>query len=77
MGKNGSGTYRKSDVLCPFYRTDNNRTKTVYCEGLVDLSGISLRYQRMEDYDIQMREFCCKHYRKCEIYEILMRKYED
>lgn len=64
-------------VLCPFYHQDNAKTRRINCEGLVDKSCISLVYRVKEDYRIQLVEFCCKHYEHCEVYQMLMRKYEE
>ena len=70
----GSGSYRMSDVLCPFYKRDDGKY-TVVCEGLVDHSSLGLMYQHEKLYKKQMEIFCCCHYRKCEIFRMLMAKY--
>ena len=64
-------------VLCPFYHQDNARTQRIICEGLIDKSCIALIYQTKQDYRIQLKTFCCKHYENCEIYQMLMQKYEE
>jgi len=70
-----SGSFKQVDVQCPFYKNDGG--KRITCEGLVDKSNISLGFLNWSDYEIHMRTFCCKHYKNCEIYRTLMRKYED
>lgn len=71
-----SGSYKQIFVQCPFYKHDDGMHR-ITCEGLIDKSSISLSYLARRDYDIQMRSFCCEHYKKCEIYKILMEKYEE
>ena len=71
-----SGSYRQVDVRCPFYRSDDGRRRII-CEGIVDGCSLSLTYQRKDEYEKQMRIFCCEHYRKCEVYRILKEKYDE
>ena len=70
-----SGSYKQIDVQCPFYKSD--AMKRIICEGLIDKSNISLGFLIFKDYEIQLRTFCCEHYQKCEIYRMLMQKYEE
>jgi hypothetical protein len=73
-----SGTYKgKADALCPFYRSDEARRKRIVCEGLVDKSILALAFRKRNDYDTQLGVFCCEHYKKCEVYRMLMQKYEE
>lgn len=69
-----SGSYRQIEIQCPFYKQDKIRRIT--CEGLVDRSTISLGYLDIKDYNTQLSVFCCEHYKKCEIYRVLMEKYD-
>lgn len=71
-----SGSYRQVDVRCPFYKYDDGRRR-IACEGLVDGSTLALIYRQKADYETQIKVFCCEHYRKCEVYRLLMAKYED
>ena len=70
-----SGSYRQVDVQCPFYKHDDGKQR-ITCEGIVDDSSIALLYHRKADYEMQITSYCCEHYKKCEIYRILMDKYE-
>jgi hypothetical protein len=73
-----SGSYKgKSDAKCPFYKFDDERRKRIVCEGIVDNSTLALTYRQKEDYDTQLCVFCCEHYKKCEVYNMLMQKYEE
>lgn len=71
-----SGSYRQADVKCPFYRRDDGRGR-ITCEGLLDESSLTLNYRKRSDYKIQMDVFCTGSYEKCEVYRMLMEKYEE
>lgn len=63
-------SFLRVDVLCPFYKGDENRK--IICEGIVDRSTISLSFGSKTDFDIQVNSFCCARYRYCEVYRMLM-----
>ena len=72
-----SGSYKQNLVQCPFYKHDDG-WRRITCEGLVDRSSVSLSYQNTRDYAIQFDSFCCEHYKKCEVYRMLMvSKYDE
>lgn len=71
-----SGSYKQADVQCPFYQFDDGR-RWITCEGLIENSSLALIYHRKADYETQINVFCCEHYKKCEVYSILIAKYED
>lgn len=71
-----SGSYKQSDVLCPYYKSDDG-AKSITCCGLVDRASIKLIYTVGDDYKRQMSVFCCKHYRHCEIYQALDSIYRE
>lgn len=71
-----SGSFKQNYVQCPFYKHDDGRQR-ITCEGLVDRSSVSLSYQRMRDYTTQFTVFCCEHYKNCEVYRMLLEKYEE
>ena len=68
--------YIQNCVRCPFYRSDDGRMR-ITCEGIVDGSSLALTYVRRKDFQIQMDVFCCEHYKKCEVFRMLMEKYQD
>lgn len=44
----------------------------------MDKSTLALTYRQREDYDTQLCVFCCEHYKKCEIYRMIMAaKYDE
>lgn len=75
--ENMSTSWRSTDVRCPFYVTDDQRAKRVTCEGVVEGSILATIYRNKADFQKQMEVFCCEYYQKCEIYRMLMEKYEE
>ena len=71
-----SGSFRQIDVQCCFYKHDDGKQR-ITCEGLVPRSSLSLSYLSKKDFLIQFETFCCKHFDKCEVYRMLMEKYEE
>ena len=74
-----NGSYKgKVDAQCPFYKFDDFQRRRISCEGIVDNSTIALYFQRKLDYDTQLNVFCCEHYKKWEVYRMLMEaKYDE
>lgn len=70
-----SGSWKQTDVGCPFYRNDDGKHR-ITCEGILENSTISQNMSR-EDYKMYIREYCSKRYICCEIYRMLMDKYEE
>lgn len=72
-----SGSYKQIEVQCPFYKYDDGKQR-ITCEGLVDNSSLALIYQKRRDYETQISVFCCEHYKRCEVYRMLMEaKYDE
>ena len=72
-----SGSYKQIEVQCPFYKYDDGKQR-ITCEGLVDNSSLALIYRNRSDYETQINVFCCAHYKKCEVYRMLMSaKYDE
>lgn len=71
-----SGSYRQVYVQCPFYHSDDGK-HNIACEGIVDGSTLVSKFRKQKDYETQIGVFCCGHYAKCELYRMLMAKYED
>ena len=68
--------FKKADVQCPFYKYDDGKRR-ITCEGIIDDSSLALIYHNKRDYETQFEVFCCKNYKKCEIYAVLMQKYDE
>jgi hypothetical protein len=71
-----SGSFRQADVQCPFYKYDDGK-RSITCEGIVDNSNLALNYNNKKDYKTQITVFCCEHYKKCEVYRLLIDKYDE
>lgn len=71
-----SGSYKQIEVQCPFYKFDDGKRR-ITCEGIIDDSSLALIYHNKQDYETQINVFCCKHYINCEVYRLLMDKYQD
>ena len=71
-----SGSYLQAYVQCPFYKYDDGKHR-ITCEGIVDNSTLSLNYNHKKDYKTQITVFCCEHYKNCEVYRLLMEKYQE
>ena len=71
-----SGSYWQVYVRCPFYQSDDGRSRII-CEGIGDSSSVSLHFRKKCECETQLRVFCCEHYKKCEVYRMLMEKYEE
>lgn len=71
-----SGSYKQADVRCPFYKFDDGKRR-ITCEGIIADSSLALIYHNKQDYEKQIDVFCCQHYDKCEVYRLLMEKYDE
>lgn len=71
-----SGSYLQQEVLCPFYKKDDGKRR-ITCEGIVENSSVILTFRYDKLFKQQMKVFCCKHYDRCEVYRMLIQKYED
>lgn len=71
-----SGSYKQTDVKCPFYKFDDGRHRII-CEGIVEDSSLALVFRFKNDWETQIDVFCCRDYKKCEVYRMLMEKYEE
>lgn len=68
------GYFSPPDVQCPFFKYIERQR--IVCEGLIDRSSIILTYENKADCDRQRKVFCCTHFKKCEVYRMLMSKYD-
>ena len=68
-------------VKCPFYLYDESSSKQkkqrITCEGLTKDSTLVLNYRFKKDLHIQLETFCCRFFDRCEVYRMLMQKYEE
>jgi hypothetical protein len=70
-----TSNYEDANVICPFYKASDARR--ISCEGFVDGSTLIQSYPSKEKRDLQKHTFCDCKYKSCEVYKMLIRKYED
>ncbi len=67
--------YEDVDAKCPFYKRSNKNS--ISCEGIVSNSSLTIGYVSPKEKATQKRVFCNDRYQNCEIYQMLMQKYEQ
>lgn len=65
------------DVKCPFFRYAEDKIRRITCEGITDASTLAQTFVSREDYLREIEIHCAGKYRYCEIYTMLMEKYDD
>ena len=68
-------SWTAADVLCPFYKGDEHRDKSVLCEGHWEGMSVQLRFRQLTQKQSYMGQHCCGAYTRCEIYRATMTKY--
>lgn len=68
-------TYNEGLINCPFYKA--TALKSISCEGITDDCIIKLLFISSEHRDLHRKIFCDNKYKKCEIYRMLEKKYEE
>ena len=71
-----SGSYLQVFVRCPFYKFDDGKRR-ITCEGVIEDSSLAWIFHNREDYETQITVFCCGCYENCEVYRLLMEKYQE
>ena len=66
-----------TNVICPFYRYDSFSKRKIVCEGITDTSSLALQFPNAREYNQQLKIFCCSKCENCEVYRMLMQKYEE
>ena len=66
-------SYIAADVVCPFYRRDQDNYIT--CEGTDESNRINLVCANKKMRYAYQHKYCCKDYKKCLIASMLIDKY--
>ncbi len=66
--------YRDVDILCPFYKAQNDRV--IACEGVIFGSKLSFRINQRSKHREYVHEFCENRYKDCLYYKAAEKKYE-
>ena len=59
------GSYSSSNILCPFYLSDNPRQCTMTCEGVLPGSSIKHHFANGAALRRQMDKYCADSYKSC------------
>lgn len=77
MRKTGklSATQGTRDIICPFFRCHSERE--IRCEGVMDGTSTAIVFRRPKKKAFFKRTYCEGRCKACEIYGMLMEKYND
>lgn len=64
-----------SYARCPFFVSSGK--KSVTCEGITDDCTTCLTFVSEETRNLHRRVFCDARYENCEVYRMLIQKYEE
>ena len=67
--------YLLRNVKCPFYLERQGDRFRIKCEGPVKNTSVQLTFRGNKRR--YFREFCCRDYKRCRIYQMLQDKYES
>ena len=70
-----ASTYKDVEVKCPFYKEQTART--ISCEGITDDSIIKQYFSFPRSKELHVNVFCERKFENCEIYRMLVKKYEE
>ena len=70
-------SWRQADIKCPFFRNENEKEKSINCEGILNGSVVCSRFRSPKKREKQLRLFCEDEYTRCEIYKAIDVKYRD
>lgn len=72
-----SGSFKQVNVQCPFFKFDDGKKRQIACEGICEGCITILSFKLKSEWEKQIDVFCSEHYRKCEVYRMLMDKYQE
>ena len=70
-----TSSYEDASAKCPFYKSSD--AKRISCEGITFGSVLIQSFSSRDKRNIQKHTFCDDRYENCEVYRVLMEKYED
>ena len=70
-----SSSYEDATAKCPFYKSSDARR--ISCEGVTFGSVLIHSFSSRAKRNMQKYTFCDDKYSYCEVYRMLMEKYED
>ena len=71
-------SWRQADIVCPFFRNEDEKEKSIKCEGIFEGSVICSRFRSPKKRERQLSLYCEKDYLRCEVYRAIMQaKYSE
>ena len=68
-------SYNEPLAQCPFFIASS--TKGITCEGITDDCKLKLVFIDKDKLSMQRGIFCDARYQNCEVYQMLVKKYEE
>lgn len=68
-------SYLSTDVKCPYYKDDKGQK--LICEGIDKGCNMHFQYEKSEQKKHRMRKYCTSDFRKCGLYQVLEKNYQD
>lgn len=66
---------RIADIKCPFFRGHTHLE--IGCEGITSETNLRLIFSAKVKLLQHEQIFCCEHYQNCELYEAIIKQYEE
>ena len=70
-----SSGWTVAHLKCPFFLGETE--KTVVCEGWLPHQKTEMRMSGKHEKREFMEQWCCENYQECEVYKLVMKKYEE
>ena len=67
--------WNDSDAKCPFFK--DHTAGSIACESPIPGSSIRMTFITQADKKVQYELYCCRGYKCCEIYRMVMGKYAE
>lgn len=69
--------YASKDIECPFYCTESQSEKRIYCEGITKATTTQIGFRGLERMKRHKELYCNGRYKECPIAIMLYRKYGE
>lgn len=63
-------------VECPFYKYNDGK-KCITCEGFKKTCVVRTIFVTNASMEVHRKAYCCKDYKKCPLYAMLMKQYDN
>ncbi len=69
------GKLNDRDAQCPFFSAHTR--DSVFCESMIPDSHVKLHFDSVQKKKLHYEVFCCCRYKNCELYEAIMKTYQE